>query len=71
MHRRLFDLQKSTCSLPRLAPGKLYNEEALDVKKDFVVRLFDPLKQTTSGAVLCFRFKNFVNCGKFGADFRC
>jgi len=49
MHRRLFDLQKSTCSLPRLAPGKLYNEEALDVKKDFVVRLFVPRAADASG----------------------
>jgi hypothetical protein len=44
---RLFDLQKSTYLLFRLAPGILYNGEALDVKKTFVASLFVPLKQTT------------------------
>jgi len=38
----LFDLQKSTWLLFRIAPGILNNEEALDVKKGFVVRLFVP-----------------------------
>jgi hypothetical protein len=51
---RLFDLQKSTWLLFRLAPGILINEEALDVKKHFVVRLFVPFKQTTRAQFSCF-----------------
>jgi hypothetical protein len=39
---RLFDLQKSTYSLPRQALGTLNNEEAFNVKKGIGARLFVP-----------------------------
>jgi hypothetical protein len=39
----LFDLQKSINPLPRLTPGTIHNEEALEDQMDLRARLFVPL----------------------------
>ena len=55
---RLFDLQKSTWLIFRLAPGILNNEEALDVKMDLRVGLFVPLfSPKTNNLGGCFGYR--------------